>query len=181
MTRFALRHWTGILVAVVVAWWAVFYVPNTPSFAVVELKRAIDNRDGEAAARYINFESVVRKAGYEMVEKKEGGSALGQMLGKSAVDVLAKPVAQLARAWATKQVNDGARDVQMPPAAVLGAVVLLHRDGDSAYTHFRDNRGRDWEVHMKRSAAGVWQVSEVRNIGQLLEALKHEEEKKSGR
>jgi Protein of unknown function (DUF2939) len=180
MGRFALRHWTAILVAAVVAWWAVFYMPNTPSFAVLELKQAIDNRDGEAAARYINFESVVRKAGYEMVEKKEGGSALGQMLGKGAVDVFAKPVAQLAKAWATKQVNDGARDVQMPPGAVFGALILLHRNGDSAYTRFRDARGREWQVQMARNSAGVWQVTEVRNIGQLLDTLKREEENKSG-
>ncbi len=172
MERFALRHWTGILVAIALLWWALFYLPNTPAFAVAELKRAIDARNGGAAARYVDFESVVRHAGYEMVDQQDANSPLGRFLGKGAVDVLARPMAQMARAWAEKEVGDGAKAIQMPAAAVLGAVLLMHRDGDTAYTRFRDNRGREWEVHLARGGRGVWQVSEVKNIAALLKKLK---------
>ena len=40
------RHPIGVLVVVVIAGWALFYVPTTPSFAVYQLKQAIDARDG---------------------------------------------------------------------------------------------------------------------------------------
>jgi len=177
MMRFAIRHWTGILITIVLLWWALIYLPASPSFAVFQLKRAIDARDGEAAARYVDFESVVKHAGYEMVQEK-ANDPLSQMVGKGAIDLFSKPLAQATRAYAVKDVNDGADEVQMPPAAVLGAMVLMHRDDGTAYTHFVDNRKREWEVRMARDEYGVWQVSEVKNIQQLLEKLQRDAEKR---
>ena len=60
MMRFAIRHWTGILITIVLLWWALIYLPASPSFAVFQMKRAIDARDGEAAARYVDWESVTK-------------------------------------------------------------------------------------------------------------------------
>ena len=177
MMRFAIRHWTGILIAIVLAWWALIYLPASPSFAVFQLKRAIDARDGEAAARYVNFESVVKHAGYEMVQEK-ANDPLSQMVGKGAIDMFSKPLAQATRAYAVKDVNDGADEVQMPPAAVLGAMVMLHRDDGTAYTRFVDNKKREWEVRMARDEYGVWQVTEVKNLQQLLEKLQRDAEKR---
>jgi hypothetical protein len=177
MMRFAIRHWTGILITIVLLWWALIYLPASPSFAVFQLKRAIDARDGEAAARYVDFESVVKHAGYEMVQEK-ANDPLSQMVGKGAIDLFSKPLAQATRAYAVKDVNDGADEVQMPPAAVLGAMVLMHRDDGTAYTHFVDNRKREWEVRMARDEYGVWQVTEVKNIQQLLEKLQRDAEKR---
>ena len=96
-------------------WWALIYVPASPSFAVFELKRAIDARDGEGAARYVNFESVVKHAGYEMVRQK-ANDPLSQMVGQGAIDLFSKPLAQATRAYSVKEVDDGDKDVQMPPA-----------------------------------------------------------------
>jgi hypothetical protein len=175
MLRMALRHWTGILIAAVLLWWALFYVPTTPSFALFQLKRAVDARDGNAAAQYVNFDSVVRNAGYEMMQKNEG--ALGQFLGKGAVDLLAHPAAELLKAWAVKQVNDGAKDVQMPALGVLGAMVMMHREGNTASTQWTDRKGRTWGVHMGLNDAGVWQVTEVDHVQELLARLKNHEEK----
>jgi hypothetical protein len=175
--RFVLRHWTGLLILIVLSWWALIYMPASPSFAVFQLKRAIDAHDGEAAARYVNFESVVKNAGYEMVQEK-ANDPLSQMVGKGAIDLFSKPLAQATQAYAVKDVNDGADDVQMPPAAVLGAMVLMHRDDGTAYTRFVDNKKRQWEVRMARDQYGVWQVTEVKNIQQLLEKLQHDAEKR---
>lgn len=177
MMRFAIRHWTGILITIVLLWWVLIYLPASPSFAVFQLKRAIDARDGEAAARYINFESVVKHAGYEMVQEK-ANDPLSQMVGKGAIDLFSKPLAQATRAYAVKDVNDGVDEVQMPPAAVLGSLVLMHRDDGTAYTHFVDNKKREWEVRMARDEFGVWQVTEVKNIQQLLEKLQRDAEKR---
>jgi hypothetical protein len=177
MMRFAIRHWTGILITIVLLWWALIYMPASPSFAVFQLKRAIDARDGEAAARYVNFESVVKNAGYEMVQEK-ASDPLSQMVGKGAIDLFSKPLAQATRAYATKDVNDGADDVQMPPVAVVGAMVLMHRDDGTAYTRFVDKKKREWEVRMARDQYGVWQVTEVKNIQQLLEKLQRDAEKR---
>lgn len=172
MTRFLVRHWTGVLVTILVAGWAFIYLPTTPSYAVFQLKRAIDARDGDAAARYVNFPSVVKHAGYEIVKDKESGGGIGQLLGKAAVDLLSQPMAMALKSWAKRQVEDGAKDVQMPPAAVAASVVLLHRDGDTAYTDFHDSRGRVWKIHMARAPDGTWQIVQVENIKQLLEQLK---------
>jgi len=38
----------------------------------------------------------------------------------------------------------------MPPAAVAGAIVLLHRSGDTAGTDFRDDKGVRWNIRLAR-------------------------------
>lgn len=177
MIRFAIRHWTGILITIVLAWWALIYLPASPTFAVLQLKRAIDARDGEDAARYCNFESVVKHAGYEMVQQK-ASDALSQMVGRGAIDLLSKPLAQLARAYTVKDVDDGDKNVQMPAIAVLGAIVLMHRDDGTAYTHFVDPKKREWEVRMARDQEGVWQVIEVKNFQQVLDQLQRDAQKR---
>jgi len=176
MTRFFFRHWTGTVVIAVLAGWAVFYLPTSPSFAVFQLKRAIDARDGEAAARFVDFDSVVRHAGDEIAAERSGGNILGQILSQSALALLSGPMANAARAWVKNEVENGARDVQMPAAAVAGAIVMLHRNGDAAYTSFRDGKGRLWEVHMARNDEDRWQVVEVKNIRQVLEGLQRQEQ-----
>ena len=180
MGRFALRHWTSILIAVAVAAWAVFYLPDTPSYAVVRLKQAIDAHDGDGAANYVDFQKVVRNAGYEMVQDQNsgssGGDVLGQLIGKGAVDLFSGPMAALLQSWAVNKVNDGAREVQMPPAAVVGSILLMHRNGDVSYTRWTDNKGRTWEVRMAREPGG-WKIVEVKNVKQLLDRLQHQQEK----
>jgi hypothetical protein len=175
MVNFFFRHWTGTVVIAAIAGWTIFYLPASPSFAVFQLKRAVDARDGEAAARFVDFESVVKQAGDEIVsERGAHGDILGQLLGQSALAVLSQPLANGARAWVKQEVESGAQDVQIPAAALAGAVVMLHRDGDAAYTSFRDRKGQQWEVHMARDEQGNWQVVEVKNIRQILERLQRQ-------
>ncbi len=176
MASFFFRHWTGTVVIAAIVGWAIFYLPGSPSFAVFQLKRAVDAHDGDAAAQFVDFDSVVKHAGDEIVSERSGGNdILGQLLGRGALALLSQPVANAARAWAKNEVETGARDVQMPAAAVAGAVVMLHRSGDSAYTSFRDGKGQVWEVHMARNDQGNWQVVEIKNIRQLLAELQHQE------
>jgi Protein of unknown function (DUF2939) len=192
MARFAIRHWTAILILLVAAGWAVFYLPDTPSFAVFRLKQAIDDRDGETAATHIDFQKVVRNAGYEWLQGKKGGdggdgddsgesggdsnSPFGQLLGRGAIDLFSGPMAALLQRWAIQQVNSGDKQVQMPPAALVGAIVMLHRYGDSAYTRWQDKKGQVYEVSMARED-GAWKIVEVKNVQELLNRLKPPEEK----
>jgi hypothetical protein len=176
--RFLLRHWTATLLIVAAAGWALFYVPNTPAFAVFELKRAIDARDADRAAQFIDFESVVKHAGNEIAEGKGGGDVLSQFISKGAVEIFAKPMAGFAETWAKRQVSEGDKSVQMPAGAVAASIILLHRDGDTAYTNFKDHKGQVWELHMVRKPGGQWQVVEVKNIEQFLEKLKRSEAKR---
>ncbi len=179
---FVLRHWTALLIILVIAGWGIFYLPYTPSYAIFQLKQKIDAHDGDAAANYVDFQQVVRNAGYEIVQGDNGGGSpdpsnlLGQLLGKGAVDLFSGPMAALLRQWAIDQVNNGAKQVQMPSAAVAGAIVLLHRDNNSAYTRWTDKKGRLWEVRMAREN-GQWKVVEVKNIRELLNKLQRHEEK----
>lgn len=180
MGRFALRHWTAILVVLVTAGWAIFYLPSTPSYAVYQLKQAIDARNGNAAASYVDFQQVVRNAGYEMVQQQSNGppdtsNMLSQLFGKSAVDLFSGPMAALTQQWAIQKVNDGAKEVQMPPVAVVGAIVLLHHDGDVAYTRWTDNKDQVWEVRMARENGG-WKIVQVKNVKQLLEKLQRQQQ-----
>jgi Protein of unknown function (DUF2939) len=176
MLRFALRHITAIIVIIAVAWWAIFYLPNTPTWAVLRLKQAIDAREGDAAAQYVDFDSVVKNAGQEMVKEKSGGDTLGALVGQAAVAVLTHPVAQLLESAARQRVENGDKDVQMPAVAVLGALVLLHHSDGQAWTNFKDHKGQVWKIHMKRES-GRWKITQIENIGQILQKLEKHEEK----
>ena len=125
--------------------WAVFYLPDTPSFAVLEMKLAIDNRDGNWATQFVDFQSVVRNAEMQMVQNQTANAdPLTEFIGKGAVQLLSAPAAQMAASWAKQKVDDGAKEVQMPAAAVAGAMVLLHHSGPPltpAFTIAGDNNG----------------------------------------
>ena len=180
MGRFAVRHWTAILVILILAGWAVFYLPNTPSFAIYQLKQAVDARDGDSAARFIDFQQVVRNAGDEMTQDDAGSGSsapdiIGQIVRKGAVDLLSGPMAALLKQWAIQQVDDGAHEVQMPPAAVAGSILMLHRNQDSAFTQFQDKKGQVWGVRLQREN-GEWKVIEIKNVKQLLDRLKQQQE-----
>lgn len=172
MIRFTVRHITTIAIVAVLGWWALFYVPGTPSYALLKLKLAVDGRDGAAAVNYVDFREVARNAGYEyMKHEKAGGSVLGQIVGESAVAALSGPIGALARAWAQRQVNDGARDVQIPGLALTGAILMMRRDGRTAHTRFRDKRGRMWDIRLEQQQDGCWRIVEVKGIRQLLANL----------
>ena len=64
----------------------------------------------------------------------------------------------------------------MPPVAVAGALVTLHRSGDAAFTRWQDHKGQVWEVRMARED-GQWKIVEVKNVQQLLDKLKRQQEK----
>ena len=181
MTRFALRHWTAIAVLIVVAGWALFYLPTTPSYTVFELQQAISARNGEAAASYVDFQKVVQNAGQEMVQDdsapdSSASGVINQFIGRGMVDLFSGPMASLAQQWAVRKVDSGAKEVQMPPAAVAGAILMMHHSGDSAYTRWTDHKGQVWEVRMARED-GVWKIVQVKNVKQLLEKLQQHEEK----
>jgi hypothetical protein len=168
------RHPIGILVVVVIVGWALFYVPTTPSFAIYQLKQAIDARDGATAANFVDFPSVVKNAGYEMVQQNaKGNDVIAALVGKGAIDMLTAPMAAGIQQWATQQVDNGAKNVQMPAAAVAGAIVLLHHSGDTAWTNFRDHKGQQWDVRMAREK-GHWRITEVKNVEQLLQRFQQE-------
>ncbi len=181
MGRFLLRHWTAVLLIIAVAAWAIFYLPQTPTFAVLRLKMAIDARDGDRAAQFVDFQSVVRSAGMQMVQNQTGSrDPLADLIGRGAIQLLSAPAANLVETWAKQKVDNGAREVQMPAAAVAGALVLLHNNGNTAYTRFRDRKGQVWDIRMARNADGQWQVVEVKNIQQLLEQLENRERRRFG-
>jgi hypothetical protein len=180
MARLALRHWTALLLVVVAAAWALFYVPQTPSWTIFQLKQAIDARDGDGAARYIDFQSVVQHAGSEMADDQSGSNGstanlLGALVGKGVMSLLSGPMASLLKSWAVQQVDNGAKEVQIPAVAAVGAIALLHRNGDAAFTRWTDNKGQIWEVRLAREEGG-WKIVEVKNVKQLLEKLEQQQE-----
>jgi len=180
--RYALRHWTAIMILVLVAGWAIIYPPDTPSYAIIEMKQAIDSRNGGAVTSYVDFKKVVESAGYEAVQDRNTASGgtdpsniISQLVGRSAVDLFSGPMAALLQQWAVQQVDDGASLVQMPAAAVAGATLLLHRNDGTAYTQWTDRKGQVWEVRMEREAGG-WKIVQVKNVVQLLEKLKRQQQ-----
>jgi hypothetical protein len=105
-----------------------------------------------------------------------GANLLGQLIGKGMVELFSGPMAVMLQSWTVQQVNDGSRNVQLPAAGVAGAIVLLHRDGDGAYTRFTDRKNQTWEVRQPREN-GRRKIVEVKNVRALLEKLKRHEEK----
>jgi len=176
MPRFIIRHVTSILVAVVVAWWAIFYLPASPTWALVWLRNAVQNRDGDAAAQYIDFQSVVQHAAREMMQQDASNNPLGAFVGQAAVQLLSGPLSQMAASIAKRKVNEGDPNLQIPIGVVAGSLLLLHRSGDTAWTKFTDRKGQNWEIHLTREE-GRWQITEVKNARQLLEKLQKHEEK----
>jgi hypothetical protein len=171
---FISRHTIGVLIVLVIAGWALFYVPTTPSYAIYQLKQAIDARDGATAATFVDFASVVKSAGYEMLQQNSNANdVITTLVGKGAVDLLSAPMAAAVQQWATQQVNRGARQVQMPAGAVAGAIVLLHRSGDTAWTDFRDDKGVRWNIRLAREN-GHWRIVEVKNVQQILQHFEQE-------
>jgi hypothetical protein len=180
MARLALRHWTAILIAIAAAAWVFFYLPQTPSWTIVRLKQAIDARDGDGAAHYVDFQSVVQHAGSEMVTDQNGSNGggsnlLGELVGGGIVSLFSGPMASLLKSWAIQQVDNGAKQVQIPAAAAAGAILMLHRNGDAAYTRWTDNKGQVWEVRLGREEGG-WKITQVENVKQLLEKLQQQQE-----
>jgi hypothetical protein len=180
MARLALRYWTAILIAVAVAAWALLYVPQTPSWMIVQLKQAIDARDGDGAARYVDFQSVVRHAGSEMANDQSNSNPgpsgmLGALISNGVVNLLAGPMASLLKSWTVQQVDNGAKQVQLPTTAAIGAIAMLHRNGDAAYTRWTDKKGQVWQVRMAREDDG-WKIVEVDNVAQLLQKLQQQQE-----
>ena len=177
MPRFIARHITVLLVTLVVAWWAIFYLPQSPTWAVLWLRNAVQNRDGDGAVRYIDFQSVVQHAAKDMLAENAGNNPLGSFVGQAAVQLLAGPLSQVAESWAKQKVKDGDPNLQIPAAAVAGALVALHRQGDSASTKFTDRRGQTWEIHLLRED-GRWQITEVKDAKVLLQKLQEHEAKR---
>jgi len=171
MTRFLVRHWTAVSVVVILAVWALFYLPSTPSWTMIQLKRAIDARDGAAAGAYVDFPAVVRSAGYQMLQKNDNGNIISDMIGRGAVDMLSTPMASIAQSWAQHEVDQGQRDVQIPTWAALAAIVTMRRDDTGASTEFTDKKGQHWVIRLARGDDGRWRIVEVDDIKQLLGKL----------
>ncbi|HXW83625.1 MAG TPA: DUF2939 domain-containing protein [Candidatus Binataceae bacterium] len=171
-----LRHISTIIVVAVIAWSLVFYLPSTPTWSVIQLKQAIDQRDGDAAARYVDFDSVVKNAGQQMMQEKAANDPLSALVGGAAVSIFSHPLAQLLADRAKQKVENGDHDVQMPWASVVASMVMLHRNGDRAWTKFTDNKGQDWEIDLTREDSR-WQVTEVKDVRQILARLEAEQQK----
>jgi hypothetical protein len=72
--------------------------------------------------------------------------------------------------------QDRSPSLQIPAAAVAGALVALHRQGDSAWTKFTDHKGQTWEIHLLREN-GRWRITEVKDAKVLLQKLQEHEAK----
>lgn len=176
MARFITRHITAIVVTIVVGWWAVFYLPASPTWAVFWLRNAVENRDGDAAAQYIDFQSVIQHAAKDVMQEDAAKNPLGAFVGQAAVQMLSGPLSQMAESIAKQKVNEGDPNLRIPAGAVAVALLILHRHGDSAWTKFTDRKGQTWEIHLTREE-GRWEVTEVHDARVLLEKLKEHERK----
>src|SRR5215471_2985427 len=176
MPRFLVRHFTAILVLIVLGWWGVFYLPNTPTWALLWLRAAVENRNGDEAAQYIDFQSVMQHAATDVVSDQAAKNPIGALVGQAAAQLFSQPMANLAESIAKQRVNDGDPNLRIPAGAVALSLIMLHRDGDTAWTKFTDRKGQNWELHMTRENAR-WQVTEVKDARVLLQKLREHEEK----
>ena len=176
---FAYRHFTAILILAAIAAWGFSICRTLPPGRCFRLKQAIDARDGNEAARYVDFQSVVQHAGYEMVHNKSGTDPLSNLVGKAAVDLFTAPMAGARGRGRSSRSNDG----QQGPADAGGgrsrlAIVLCIATATPPSRTFTDNKGQAWEIHLARGEDGAWRVTEIKDIEQLLEKLQREQQKR---
>jgi len=138
------------------------------------MKQAIDARDGDEAAKYVDFESVVRNAGREMVA--EAGwyrSVELDARANAAIDLLTKPMAQVAKSAAIQKVDDGAREVQMPALRSRARLYCCIETATLRPPTSPTTRASAGEYTWRAGGDGYWRVTEIEDIEQLLQKLQH--------
>lgn len=172
--RWALRHprtSAGGIVALVLGWWLLLYLPASPSWALWDFYDAVEARNADAAASFIDFQSVTKNMmdkGFKTAGAKRapGGMDPGQRMMKEALargigNLLTGPIAETMKAEFERKVSQGDPQTRITRWELLAAIIKLDRHGDSAETSGTDDKGQKYQITFSSKPDGHWKVVEV--------------------
>lgn len=165
------RASAGGVAALILGWWILLYIPASPSWAMWDFYDAVKDHNGQAAAAYIDFQSVTRNMmdkGFKTAAAKPPapGQNPGERIMKEAVargigSLLTGPLAETIKADFERKVAQGDPRIQITRLQLLGAIYSLDRNGDSAETSGTDDKGQKYTVIFSSKPDGHWRVVEV--------------------
>ena len=168
--------------------WAIWYLPGTPSYAVYRFHEAVSERDGPAAAAFIDFEKSIKSLVSQYTdaagEKSDEQSAFSSMVAQGILGAMSPSISAHVKVEFEKAVEDPKSKVatvgEIGPVQLAGILFGLRRDGNMAYLKFNDRDGKMIEVTLTKEEdrwmATAISGSSVRDS--IRESL--EEEGKSG-
>jgi Protein of unknown function (DUF2939) len=158
-------------VAVIAVWFA-FYLPTTPSWVLYSIYGDVEAHDGAAASQLVDFESVTKNfidvAMTEREEAKpesgddEGDRAFAEVFGRGIASLMIGPISETFKSRFENWVNN--REDRKDPisvAPVLAAILRIHRQGSSAFTHVTNENGDTIDITLTRQRDGDWNVTKV--------------------
>lgn len=155
----------------------------TPSYALYQIKQALETHDYERFAEYVDVESVAGKAFDELgqfkkqkEEKPSGGDSLADLLRKG-LKSLSSEIRNVVSAGADIVVEQAITDrnrtlPEIPTLAIIGAIFAGETKDGTRHFPIRIKHGEEIEVKVRKSDQGVWRVVEVTNVETLLAQLK---------
>jgi len=160
---------------VVFGWWLLFYLPDSPSYALYRFETKIEAHDGDGAARFVDFESVTRALMNSAVEARReseseqppggGGARLfGEAIARGIISLMVKPVSKVAEARFKRAVERGKWDSPGIRGVLVRAVFKLRRDGDQAATEVTSPEGKTLRIRLTRDEVGHWRISSVQGL-----------------
>lgn len=164
---FALGLLAGAVGALAIGWLAAT-VPDSPTWALWSMKRALDAHDVAAVNRMVDWSAVVMSAAGDL--QHEGIEGLEGTLGKKAdLGQLALGLLQGDRIRTV--FDDPDRPVRLDAEAFLSAWWHMERSGDVA--RFRVPVGEQQvTLSMRQGRAGEWRIVGLNPLGALLRVKK---------
>ncbi len=171
--RWAFRHprsTAGAFAALLIGWWFLLYLPASPSWAMWNFYDAVKARNGDAAASFIDFQSVTKNmmdkgfksaAAKPAPEQNPGERIMKEAVARGIGSLLTAPLAESIKADFERRVSQGDPRVQVTRWELLGAMIRLDRHGDKAETSGTDDKGRKYKITFSSEPGGRWRVVEV--------------------
>lgn len=171
--RWAIAHprsTAGGIAALVLGWWLLLYLPASPSWAMWDFYDAIEARNGEAAASFVDFQSVTKNMidkGFKTAAAKPapgqnpGERIMNEALARGIGSLLNAPLADTLKEEFERKVAQGVPAEQLSRWKLLVAIMKVDRHGDSAETSGIDDKGQKYKVTFSSKPDGHWRVVEV--------------------
>lgn len=159
----------GVGVLIVFGWWWFAYLPGTPSYAIWSFDHNLRNRNGAAAAQFIDFKKLTRNVMMRGMERKAAAAKspdekrrllLGETIGGGLIDMFSGPLAHIARVRFEKK-------VEQSKGSPFGVIDLLDAwvdmrwtSNNTAVTRVYDQHGKAIDVTLT-CEEGNWRITDL--------------------
>jgi len=157
---------------------------RTPSYAVYQIKRALETHDYALFTQYVDVDSVLDHAldeltgqGEKSAEERPPHGSLAKALRKGLLKNFAREARDMVKAGLDIAVEQAVKDresqlPEIPASAVVAALWAGRAEGDTANFPIKVKKGDQIEVKAHQTPEGLWRVVEIKNLPALLPSLK---------